>query len=466
VGVRLSAVDGSFLRLESASAHMHLGWSALLEPDPELGHPSIEALRGHVAARLPLAPRARQRLAFPTLGIAEPRWVDDPGFDVAEHVSAATGAREAVSTARFAELADAFLSRPLDRSRPLWEVLLVPRLADGRVGLVGKMHHAMVDGVAALELALLLFDLDEPTSDGRRWVAQAPPGGARLAAEALFETAAVPLRAAREARRFLVGPRERAAALAATVRRAALAAREDLLPAAPPCALNVAIGPQRTLIGHRAELALVQRARRPHGVTVNDVCLAAIAGALRTLALARDEPPRTLKAMVPVSVRADDERGAPGNRISLVFIELPVDAATPSERRARVRAQTCRFKDAGRPHGVAALFDAAGYLPIPLRAAVARAAASSRMYNLTISNVPGPSVPVTVLGARLAECYPVVPVADRHALSIGVLSYCDQIFFGLHADPHASPTSASCPRHSTTSSARSTAGRAGPAARA
>ncbi len=436
---RLTPVDASFLRLESASAHMHVGWSALLAPRADRARPSVELLREHVAARLHRAPRARQRLAFPALGLGEPRWVDDPAFEPAAHVSAASGPEEVVTLERFGALRDAFLSRPLERRRPLWEVCLVPRLRDGRAGVVGKMHHAMVDGLAAVELALLLFDLDDPARGRDDPVVRAPPSAARLAAEALAGAAVTPLRAARETGRLLARPRGRSAALAATLRRAALAVREDLLPPAPRSALNVPIGPQRTLVGHRAELELAQRARRPAGVTLNDVCLAAIAGALRRLALERGEQPRALKTMVPVSVRTGGDRDTPGNRISLAFIDLPVDAAAPAERRARVRAQTRRFKQAGRPDGTAALLAATGQLPIPLRGPLARAAAGARMYNLTISNVPGPKIPVTVLGAELTECYPVVPIADDHALAIGILSYRDHVFFGLYADPHALP---------------------------
>jgi len=432
---RLSPIDASFLRLESPAAHMHVGWSALLEPDPARERPSLEALRAHVAARLPRAPRARQRLAFPPWTLAEPRWVDDPAFEVAAHVHAAVDARRAITRQQFSTIADAFLSRPLPRSRPLWEVLLVPRLADGRTGLVGKMHHAMVDGLAAVELALLLFDLEGAVDGPDEWAAAEPPGSAQLAAEAVVDAMGLPLRAVRGAARALARPR----VTASSARRAAFAVREDVLPAAPPCGLNVKIGAQRTLACHRTELALAQHARSAAGVTLNDVCLAAVAGALRALAVSRGDRPVALKTMIPVSVRDGGEHAAPGNRISLTFIELPVDARTPAQRLMRVHAQTQRFKQTARPEGVAALLNAAGRLPVALRAPVARAAASARMYNLTVSNIPGPPVPVTVLGARLTECYPVVPIAEDHALAIGVFSYSEQLFFGIYADPQACP---------------------------
>jgi len=416
---------------------MHVGWSALLEPDPGRGRPTVDALREHVAARLPRAPRARQRLAFPPLWLGEPRWVDDPTFDVRAHVQVAGGPGEAITAGHFRALADAFLSRPLPRSRPLWEVLLVPHLADGRVGLVGKMHHAMVDGMAAVELALLLFDLEEPVGTTDAWVADVPPASARLAAEALIGAAVMPVRGAHQAARVLARPRAGVARLAGTLERAALAVREDVLPSAPPCVLNVPIGSQRTLVGHRIEPAPANR--RADGATLNDVCLAAVAGALRALAIARGEQPRALKAMIPVSVRAQNARATAGNRISMAFVELPVDAATRAERLRVVHARTRRFKQTRRPEGLAALLDAAGRLPVPLRGPVARTTAGARMYNLTVSNVPGPQEPITVLGAKLAECYPVVPIAEDHALSIGIFTYCEQLFIGLYADPNAFP---------------------------
>jgi len=442
---RLSPVDASFLRIESPTAHMHVGWVALLQPDPARPRPTLQALRAHVGERLALAPRARQRLAFPTLGLGEPSWVDDPEFDVAAHVQVAGDPTEPVTPARFASITDAFLSRPLPRSRPLWEVCLVARLTDGRVGLLGKMHHAMVDGIAAVDLALLLFDLDAPSTTTEEWTPDAPPHSATLAAEALRDAATTPLRVARETRWLLARPRERGGAIIGALQQTALAIREDVLPPAQPSTLNVPIGAARTLLGHSVELAAAQRARRPDGVTINDVCLAAIAGALRELALARGERPRALKTMVPVSVRGHVTSDSGGNRISMAFISLPLDLPTAAERRAHVHTQTRRFKETGRPHGLATMFAAAGQLPTPLRGTVARATASPRMYNLTVSNVPGPSAPVTVLGAQLTDCYPVVPIADGHALAIGALSYCDRLFFGLYGDPGALPDLALVP---------------------
>jgi WS/DGAT/MGAT family acyltransferase len=445
MATRLTSLDGSFLRLETPNAHMHVAWSGLFEPHPELPRPTVEALREKVAARLDRAPRFRQRLAFPALRIAEPSWVDDPGFDVARHVTAAGDPGAALTLARFAELTDAALSEPLDRAHPLWEVRLVPRLEDGRAGLIFKMHHALVDGRSAVELALLLFDLTpapgpEPPS---RWTPASPPGAARLALDALTSGALEPLRAARGVGR-LARPGE--VGVTGTLRRAALAFEQDLLCSAPRSYLNKRIGPRRTLVRHRAPMADIVAAKQRAGATVNDVCLTAVAGALRELARLRGEAPQPLKAMVPVSVRPDDQRQDLGNRITFAFIKLPVATRSRAARMQHVRRETAAFKQSGCPAGTGAVLAALGVLPDPVKNRAARLASSKRVFNLTVSNIPGPRFPVYMLGAELSEAYPVVPIAAEHTLSIGMFSYRDDMFFGLYSDPETLPEATELPR--------------------
>ena len=435
---RLTSLDGSFLRLETPNAHMHVAWSGVFEPPAEGPRPSVGALRRKVAARLCHAPRFRQRLAFAPLRLAEPSWVDDHRFDIAGHVTE-LGDGGPMPLGRFAALADAILSEPLDRARPLWHVYLAPRLEDGRVGLVFKMHHALVDGKSAVELALLLFDTspDAAPEPEEEWRPAGPPNAARLALEAFASNAAEPLRAARGMARMAGRPGE--GGITGTLRRAALAFEQDLLRSAPPSYLNRPIGPARVLVRHRARMADVVQAKRRAGATVNDVCLAAVSGALRELARLRGERPQPLKAMVPVSVRADDQRRDLGNRISFAFIELPVEVRSREGRLERVRAATAAFKASGRPAGTGAVLGALGLLPDPLKDRAARLASSARVFNLTVSNIPGPRFPVYMLGAELAEAYPVVPLAEDHALAIGMFSYRDHMHFGLYSDPDALP---------------------------
>jgi diacylglycerol O-acyltransferase / wax synthase len=437
---RLSAMDGSFLRLETGGAHMHVAWSATLQVPPGGAPPTVERLRRSIEARLDRAPRFRRRLAFPPAGLAEPSWVDDPDFDVDRHVLLLGPSHAVLDDRRFAHLCDRALSVPLPRDAPLWEIRLAPRLTGDRVGLMAKFHHALVDGKSAVEVALLLFDLqpDAQAELPAPWRPQAKPGPARLAADALSAGAGESLRAVRGAARLATEPRA-AVRIGASLRRAALAAGEDLLRPAPSSALNARIGARRTLVRHALPRDELRALRSAAGVTLNDVCLTLAAGALRELAIERGEQPQPLKAMVPVSVRAEDERGDLGNRISIVFVDLPLDVPSASGRLARVHRATSAFKRAGRPAGAETVFNALGLLPAPLRTVAARAVAAPRTYNLTISNIPGPDFPLYVLGAELVEAHPVVPIASGHALSIGVFTYRSQVAFGLYADPEAFP---------------------------
>jgi diacylglycerol O-acyltransferase / wax synthase len=451
---RLTSLDSSFLRVETPNAHMHVAWTGVFDPHPVRPRPAVASLRVAVAVRLRHVPRFRQRLAFPPLAVAEPSWVDDPGFDVANHVveleTAASRPRrprlvsaagEPLPFARFRALADELLSRPLDRARPLWQIALAPELEGGQVGVVCRIHHALVDGKSAVELALLLLDASPDAEPGEPddWEPAPPPGAARLALDAMVDGAGEGLRAAGGLARLARSPRRGAGRIADTLRHTALAVEADLLRPAPSSFVNPPIGPRRTLLRARAPVAQLLAIREASGTTLNDVCLAAVAGAMRDLSLSRRELPGPLKAMVPVSVRGEGEREALGNRISFAFVELPAQLRSPTERLARVHEQTAAFKRDARPAGTEMLLGALGMLPAPLKDAAARAAASPRIYNLTVSNVPGPRVPVYMLGAELAEVHPVVPIPEGHALAIGIFTYRDNAFFGIHADPEALP---------------------------
>jgi diacylglycerol O-acyltransferase / wax synthase len=437
---RLSALDGSFLRLESPSTHMHVGWSAIFAAPGDGDRPTVQALRDRVASRLDDVRWCRWRLQPAPLGLAEPRWADDRDFDLARHVLALSEPAEPVGYDTFATLRDTLLSEPLDRSRPLWQIFLIPRLEDGRVGLIGKVHHALVDGIAALQVVGLVADglpeaADEPFETG------APAGeqsGWDFAREELAQVTADAWRAVRGTAGAAARPRTSARAAIRSARKVLAAAREDVLPAAPSCLLNVPIGPRRALVGYHASAAEL-RAARLGGGTRNDVGLAVVAGALRGLALRRGEPPAApWKAMVPISMRRPHQAG-PGNQISMVNIQLPVHLGSAQERRDWVRAQTQRLKASDRAQGTQMLYAAGGLLPAPLRTPVTKAMASPRIFNVTISQSPGPRGAVHLLGCELQDVYSVVPIADGHALAIGMVRYRDELFFGCYADPDALP---------------------------
>jgi diacylglycerol O-acyltransferase len=439
---RLTPLDASFLHTETATAHMHVAWKGRFRPGA--GRPPITLARvvAQVASRLGGAPRFRMRLAYPAGGFGGPVWVDAEGFDLWRHVLALGGDDEVLPRAEFDERADAALSRPLDRSHPLWEIHLAPRLEDGSVGLVMKIHHAMVDGKSALAVALLLLDLDpdapEPAPPRGAGIGAHPPaapGQARLAVEALVGSGAEPLRALGRAARAAGSPPR----LGGTLRRAALAVGEDVARSAPSSFLNPAIGPRRTLVGHTVEVERLLDVKRAWGGSLNDVALAVVAGALRQLALLRRVAPAPIKVMVPVSRRGEDEMAEMGNRIAFVFITLPVHLRDPLERLRAICDETAAFKASERASGGEALMSGLGLLPRPLQAPVARYAASPRMYNIVVSNVPGPRMPVYLLGAECVEVLPAIPLSEGHALSVGVFTLRDRVCFGVYADPEALP---------------------------
>jgi diacylglycerol O-acyltransferase / wax synthase len=430
---RLTSLDASFLEVESSTAHMHVGWAAVLAPPPGGAPPCFTELRDHVESRLGRAPRYRQKLAGVPLGVSEPMWVDDPDFDVMRHVHRAR-------SSDFHEIADMVMSAPLDHDRPLWELWIADSLEDGRIGVVGKVHHCMVDGIAAVELATLLLDAtpEPPAGDVlEEWSPAAEPAGLQLLASGLVDRAreaarlaSIPLELARRPRRAL----DLLGKGASLVR----AARHSLAPA-PESALNEPISAQRHVASAQRPFEELRSVKARHDASVNDVLLAATAGGVRRLMERRGEPPTSLKAMVPVSVRASDEAGELGNRISFVFVDLPCDEADPVRRLDRVKAEMADRKDGSEPEAAQALLDAVAYAPRTVQRAVSRAAASTRAFNLVVSNIPGPPVPLYMLGCELEEVYPVVPLADGHAVSVGLTTVSGRAFFGVYADRDALP---------------------------
>jgi WS/DGAT/MGAT family acyltransferase len=441
---KLTSLDASFLHVETPTAHMHVGWLSLLDLPPGTAALDSAALVDRIAGRLHLAPRFRQRLAAGPLALGGTRWEDDPEFDVARHVSVVP--ERSTSPAQLRRLADEFLSVQLARDRPLWQLMVVPALGGRRAAVIGKVHHALVDGLAAVELGMLLFDLapDAAPPEPVDWQPAPGAGSVRLALDSVADSALEQFRAARSVAALGLSP-GRGLRIADSVRRAAMSVAEDALRPAPASYLNAEIGPGRTLVRQRVALRRLMGIKSRAGVTLNDVLLTVVGGALRRLAVASSEPPCDLRVMVPVSVREAAEAREGGNRITFAFVELPVVDRDPARALARVREQTVELKDSGRVAGSDILLRSLGALPEPLQASAARFAASPRLYNLTISNVPGPRVPLYAVGARVRSIYPVIPIPDRHALAVGILTYDDAAHFAAYADPTALPGIARLP---------------------
>lgn len=439
---RLSVLDGSFLRIESPRAHMHMGFSTVFAAPGDGPRPSLDALRERAASRLHEVPWSRWRLDDAPLGLSEPRWVADTDFDLQAHIVQLTPPEDRVTYDSFEALRAAFYSTPLDRARPLWQVGLIPRLRDGRVGLIGKVHHALVDGMGALQFARLIFD-DEPFPEpsapapaATRWRPRSRAGRAGWTRDAISQTFDDGVGALREAARAVTQPEETAGRVMRQAKLMIGAVRDDVLPSAPESGLNATIGSRRTLVGYRAGREQL-RAARAGGGTFNDIGVTVVAGALRALALRRGESlDAPLKAMIPVSMRRIGDT-AGGNQISMVSIELPIHLPDARARLEWIREQTRELKHTDRPAGVKALYEAAALVPPLLRSPVARALAGPRQFNLTISNPPAPRGSLYLLGCEMQEVYSVVPLAPGHALAIGMTRYRQELFVSCYADPDA-----------------------------
>lgn len=430
---RLSPLDASFLRIETPTAHMHVGWLAELALSP--GAPPFDAgeLGSRIAAKLHLAPRFRQRLRDAPVG--EPFWADDPRFRVADHVNAVP---PVAGPAELRELSDAFFSRRLDRGRPLWEILVVPRAGPRRAAVLGKVHHAMVDGIAAVQLGMLLFDLeaDPARPEPVPWSPERISSPSEVAVESVKDVALEQFRAARQAASMGLRPGD-ALRSAGSVRRAAFSLAGDLARPAPPSFLRGELSPKRVLVPSRVELKRAKRAASQLGVKLNDVVLAAVAGGLRSLSEIVGTEPSAQRAMIPMSTRSEGESG--GNRITFGFIDLPVELAGPRERLEEIARQMGELKRGGYADGTDTLLRSISFLPGAVKDGIAKVAASPRTYNLTVSNVPGPAVPLFAAGSRVLSIHPVIPISEGHSLSIGVLSYGGRLHFGVYADPSCLP---------------------------
>jgi diacylglycerol O-acyltransferase len=432
---RLSALDTSFLRVETPTAHMHVGWMATLELPDGVRELAPDALAERIAARLHLAPRFRQLVVPAPLG--EPLWADDPEFRPDRHLTLEAPVRGRLA---LEALAGEFFSEQLDRSRPLWRIAVVPRAGPGRAAVLGKVHHAMVDGIAAVELGTLLFDLapDAALPEPVDWEPEPAEAPLRIAVDAVADSALEQFRAARRVATLGLAPR-RTLRVAETMRRAALSIAEDVVRPAAPSFVNAIIGPRRGLVTECVPLARLQRIKAARGVKLNDVVLAAVAGTLRRFAALGGAEPELVRAMVPVSVRASADAPADGNRITFAFVDLPLSEPDAGRRLAIVRARTEELKASGRIAGSDVLLRSMVQLPGFLKERAARLAASPRMYNLAVSNVPGPRVPLYAAGAKVSEIYPVIPISDGHAIAVGVLTYRDALHFAAYVDPDALP---------------------------
>jgi diacylglycerol O-acyltransferase / wax synthase len=437
---RLTGLDSTFLHLEDhSSAHMHVASVMVFEG----AAPTLQELIDHVLGRLHLVPRYRQRLAFVPLDQGRPVWTDDPHFNPHYHIRHTALPRPG-DEAALKRLAGRLFSQRLDRSKPLWEIWLVERMAGNRFALIAKTHHALVDGISGVDITTVLFDTArEPVASAppAPWNPRPLPGAAKLLGEALRERATVPAEMARGARRMLRAPRRAVGQVRDGLASLGATTLAGINAPAPPSPLNVDISPHRRYTWVDADLALFKAVKDSLGGTLNDVVLAAVSIALgRWLrAHGHDTEGLVLKAMVPVSVRADIERGALGNRVAAMWAPLPVGVEDPAECLEQIRLAMEDIKHSGQAVGAQVLTSLAGFAPPTILSQAARLQARQRYFNLVVTNVPGPQFPLYLLGRRLRALYPVVPLARRQALGIAVMSYDGHLGFGLLGDYDALP---------------------------
>lgn len=423
----------SSLLAERGPIHVHVGATMVFEGTP----PPFEDLVDHVDKRLALVPRFRQRITPIRFNLDNPVWSDDPRFDIRWHVRR-VALPEPGDVGELRELVGRIMSEPLDFTRPLWQIYLVEGLDRKRFAIVPKTHHALVDGVAALDVGTIILD---PNKEGTEmelpsepWEAD-EPSPEMLLIRGASRRITNPLTAARKAAGEAISmPRSTANRVMRTAEGFGKLAASG--PSAPRSLLNGEIGRDRRVAYVDTELVRLKAMRGSSGATFNDVILSVSAGALRRLFVRRGEhPPGHLVALVPMSIRRPDEELELGNRIATLLVELPIAERDPAARLAQINGETTRLKASEQATAASLIIEATGWTPPTINRVLAGAMSRPLAFNLVISNVPGPQVPFYLLGRRLAAIYPFVPLSPQnHALSIGVLSYNGRVCFGLAGD--------------------------------
>lgn len=440
----LSALDAAMVFMETDSVPMHVGIVAIFEATESLGdgHFDEDRVRAHIAGLIDDLPRHRQRLAFVPVE-RHPIWIDAEQVDLDHHVRFVSLAAPG-SDVEFKELVSHLVSTRLDPDRPLWEVIVVRGLEGGRFAMVCKLHHCMVDGVAAARVFKTFFPFDAGASDRIATPSspRAAPSGSSLVFAEVVRRARVALSLAQSACRSIT----ESSAPSSTVRREARgmieALRTKVTPAHPGLLNPANIGSDHAFDWVRLDLHAVKAVRKQLGATINDVALAIVAGAVRRY-LAKhgdrsDSAP--FRVLVPFDTRAIARvHGESGNRVVPTLARLPVELPTPRERYDAISSSTRAIKASGQVRGLMRLEDLANLAIVAPIAALVRAATRFWAGNLIVTNVPGPQTPCYFLGARLREAYPIVPIMANQALGVALFTYADGLHFGFHADRSALP---------------------------
>jgi diacylglycerol O-acyltransferase / wax synthase len=427
----MSPMDASFLHLEGPMNPMHIGGVSIFEGPA----PPFQRLEEMVAGKLGLVPRYRQKVRFVPLGLGRPVWVDDPHFNLSYHLRH-SALPPPGSNEQLRRTAARIFAQRLDRSKPLWEIWMLEGLGESRWALLSKVHHCMVDGVSATDLMAVMFEGDGARATAEPWAPAPEPSGAELVLRTITHRTLNPseqLRTVRAAARAPLASLVQARDLLRGITSAARVMRP-----VGGSSLTGPVGPHRTWSWAHVRLSDVKSVRAALGGTVNDVVMTIVSGGLRDLLEARGEAiaDRTVRTLVPVSVRRPGERGAYNNRVSAMIAELPVGVADPAARLAAVRAQMDGLKQSKQAVAGDVLTSLSGFAPPMLLALGARLAARSSSLGLQtgVTNVPGPQQPLHTLGRRLLESFPFVPVIGQARISIAIFSYDGGLYVGVTGD--------------------------------
>jgi WS/DGAT/MGAT family acyltransferase len=440
---RLTAVDAMFLDLEETHVHMHVGAVALFDAAPLTnadGELEIDRIRSVVEAALPNSSRFRQKLSWVPL-FGHPVWVDDERFNLNFHLRHTSLPRPG-DIRLLKRLAGRILSQKLDRGKPLWEMWVIEGIEDDRFAIIAKAHHCMVDGISGLDLlaGMLRADPDPTLEPTCSWYPRPSPSRRRLLGKELLHRASWPLSAIRSAGRVLGNPREMLGDLEEIVSGLGEVLTTGLRPTAST-PLNPDIGPHRRFDWAGIDLAAVKEVKTRLGGTVNDVVLATAAGAIGRFLRQRgiELEGAVFRAQIPMSIRARAELESAGNRVVMLLADLPIDERDPHRRFDRVLQTTTRLKKSSQRAGVEFFESLSNSTLTSLFLFFARIATWQRSFNIVVTNVPGPQFPVYLLGARMQEIYPLVPLAGNQGLGIALFSYDGRLYWGLNADWDALP---------------------------
>jgi len=432
---RLSALDNSFLMFEDGRSHMHVASTATFDAGPlttSEGGLDIDRVRDFVASRLHRIPRYRQKLAWVPIE-NQPVWVDDERFNLAYHVRHTSLPRPG-DDRQLKRLSARVASQQLDRGKPLWEVWFVEGLEGNRFAMISKVHHCMVDGVSGVDLLEVLLDArpDAPCEDAPIYIPRGVPSSFELLRDEILDRVTAPLQALG---RIVRDPRGAIGEVSESVKALGETVLEGLkLPSETP--LNQEIGPYRRFDWVTFEIDQVKEVKNRFGGSLNDVVLTTVAGAVRRFLSRRRADPGglTFRVMVPVSVRSSSERGTLGNKVAAWMADLPIGEPDPAGRYAKVCETTVRLKHSKQAMGAEILTRVTDWTPSTLLALGTRLAHRGLPFNLVVTNVPGPQVPLYLLGARMAEIYPLVPLFARLGLGVALFSYAGRLHWGFNAD--------------------------------